>query len=339
MAALHSLWNLAAYRATQAALTRFDPTRTMVHLHGYTKSLTATPALAAERAGFARICTLHDFFLACPNGAFFDYREQRPCTRDALGWSCTFRNCDKRHAAHKAWRVARGFIQRDVVRFPRSVRNFITLSQRSADLLRPYLPGEARLFPLANPIGIPPSPAVDAGSNAAIVMVGRLDPEKGVTTAIAAAEKAGMRIVFVGDGPLRPTVEAAGHTVTGWVDAGGVRARLDQARCLLFPSLWYETFGLVVQEAAARGVPSIVSDIAAPSEWVRDGETGWVFSSGDVDALAQAMTLTRDDDRIRSAGQAAWNAYWATPSDARSHAIALAAIYDSAILDHHAAAA
>jgi glycosyltransferase involved in cell wall biosynthesis len=339
MAAIHSLWNQAAYRSTRTVLATLDPARTMVHLHGYTKSLTATPALAAQRAGFSRICTLHDFFAACPNGAFFDYRLQRPCTVAALSWDCASRNCDKRHVAHKAWRVARGVIQRDIVRFPRSVRNFITLSRRSADLLRPYLPGDARLFPLANPIGIPPSPAVDAGRNAVTVMVGRLDQEKGVALAIAAAEEAGVRIVFVGDGPLRGAAEAAGHSVTGWLSPDGVRSQLEQARCLLFPSLWYETFGLVVQEAAARGVPAIVSDIAAPSEWVRDGQTGWVFPSGDADALAQAMGLTRDDDRVAAAGLAAWNAYWEAPSDLGRHAAALAEIYDSAIIDHHAAAA
>ena len=50
--------------------------RTIVHLHGYTKALSTAPALAARRAGFATICTLHDFFAACPNGAFFDYRRQ-----------------------------------------------------------------------------------------------------------------------------------------------------------------------------------------------------------------------------------------------------------------------
>jgi glycosyltransferase involved in cell wall biosynthesis len=339
MAAISSLWNQAAYRSTRAALARFDPARTMVHLHGYTKSLTATPALAARRAGFNRICTLHDFFAACPNGALYDYRAQRPCTVRALSWDCALRNCDKRHVAHKAWRVARGFIQRDIVGFPRSVRNFITLSQRSAGLLRPYLPGDARLFPLANPIGIPPSPPVDAGGNAIMVMVGRLEQEKGVASALAAAETAGMRIVFVGDGPLRGEAEAAGHTVTGWLSPDGVRDRLGQARCLVFPSLWYETFGLVVQEAAARGVPSIVSDIAAPSEWVRDGETGWIFPSGNADALARTMMLTRDDGKVREAGMAAWKAYWEAPSDPRSHAVALTAIYDSAINDHQAEAA
>src|SRR5690242_4842399 len=60
LAALGTLWNLPAYRATQSLLAAHDPQRTIVHLHGYTKALTTTPALAARRAGFATVCTLHD---------------------------------------------------------------------------------------------------------------------------------------------------------------------------------------------------------------------------------------------------------------------------------------
>jgi hypothetical protein len=51
------------------------------------------------------------------------------------------------------------------------------------------------------------------------------------------------------------------------------------------------------------------------------------------------MGLTGDDGRVTAAGLAAWNAYWAAPSDLDRHATALAEIYDSAIIDHHAAAA
>src|SRR5215472_15121540 len=64
LAALGTLWNLPAYRAMQSLLAALDRRQTIVHLHGYTKALTTTPALAARRAGFATVCTLHDFYAA-----------------------------------------------------------------------------------------------------------------------------------------------------------------------------------------------------------------------------------------------------------------------------------
>ena len=274
---LQALWNRHAYRATQSLLETLDRRQTIVHLHGYTKALTTTPALAANRAGFAVICTLHDFFAACPNGAFFDYRRQQTCPLRALSPACMLTSCDKRHPAHKAYRTARGLAQRHVARFPASVRDYIALSEQSVRLLRPYLPADARFHGLSNIIHVERGPPVDAGANRQLVVVGRLDAEKGVMLAADAARRARVPIVFVGDGPLRADIEATGARVTGWLAADAVRHEVEQARCLIFPSLWYEAFGLVVDEAAARGVASIVSDVSAPAERVIDGDTGWIF--------------------------------------------------------------
>jgi glycosyltransferase involved in cell wall biosynthesis len=328
-AVLQGMWNQAAYRAVQSLLASMDRRKTVVHLHGYTKALTTTPALAARRAGFAVACTLHDFFAACPNGAFFDYRKQQPCNLRGLSLACMSTNCDKRHPAHKAYRVARGLAQRHVAGFPASVHDYITLSEQSARLLRSYLPEQARFHPLPNVITIDRTPPVDVGANETFVVVGRLDAEKGVRLAADAARRAGLPILFVGDGPLRAEIEATGARVTGWLSPEQVREELERARCLVFPSLWYETYGLVVTEAAARGVPAIVSDISAPADRITHGETGWIFRSGDTDALEHCMRLASDRPAACAAGGAAYREYWARPSDPRHHAQDLAAIYET----------
>jgi glycosyltransferase involved in cell wall biosynthesis len=331
---LQTLWNHTAYRAMRRLLTELDPRRSVVHLHGYTKALTTTPALAASQARMPIVCTLHDFFAACPNGAFFDYRRQEPCRLQALSAACALTACDKRHPLHKAYRVVRGVTQRRITRFPASVRDYITLSHQSAELLKPYLPANTRFHPLANIIDIEHAPSVDAGANRSLLVVGRLDAEKGVALAAEAARRAALPIVFVGDGPLRAAVEANGAQVTGWLSPDRVRAEIDRARCLLFPSLWYETFGLVVAAAAARGVPAIVSDISAAAERIVDGSSGWVFRSGDPDSLARCIALTRDSERVRSAGAMAYRNYWANPSDPHRHTKELTAIYETVIADN-----
>ena len=327
-----TLWNHAAYRAVRDTLASYDPQRTVVHLHGYTKALTTAPALAARRAGFPVVCTLHDFFAACPNGAFYDYRRQQPCQLQAMSMSCALTSCDKRHQWHKVYRVARGLAQRHVARFPSSVRDYITLSERSANQLRPYLPPDARFHPLANVINVARDRPVDVASNRTLVVVGRLDTEKGVELAADAAQRIGLPILFVGDGPCRSVVESRGACVTGWLDAEGVRRHLETARCLVFPSLWYETYGLVVAEAAARGVPAIVSDITAPAERIIDGEDGWVFRSGDVDDLMRCMRVTEADAAVAAAGAVAYRRHWAQPPTRREHAAALLAIYETVML-------
>src|SRR5579872_2392313 len=83
-AAIRGLWNRTAGATLHDLLADLDPRGCIVHLHGYTKALTPGPALAARRAGFRTVCTLHDFFAACPNGAFYNYRRQEPCQLVAL---------------------------------------------------------------------------------------------------------------------------------------------------------------------------------------------------------------------------------------------------------------
>ncbi len=331
ISALRAMWNQVAYQMTRTLLAPLDPGRTIVHLHGYTKALSTAPALAARRAGFRVICTLHDFFAACPNGAFYDYRRQAPCPLRALSRECIATACDKRHASHKAYRVLRASVQRTIAKFPSCVAHYITLSRRSGELLRPYLPPDARLYPLANIIDVERAPPVDPGSNTDLKVVGRLDEEKGVMLAARAAAAVRMPIVFVGDGPLRARVEATGARVTGWLAAPDVHCELDAARCLVFPSLWYETFGLVVSEAAARGVPAIVSDISAPADRITNGSSGWIFRSGDLDDLVARMQIARTDSAVRAAGQAAWREYWESPADPASHARDLMSIYAAVV--------
>lgn len=325
---LQSMWNRPAHRRVAAILQGLDPARTVVHLHGYTKSLSTSPMRAAQDAGFAAVCTLHDFYAACPNGAFFDYARQAPCPLRALSLACATTQCDKRAYAHKLFRVARGLAQRHAAKFPATVRDYITLSHRSAAILRPYLPRTARLHALGNVIDAPAAPAADAASSAETVFVGRLDVEKGVLLLAEAAASIQQPVTFIGDGPLRAAIEAVpGMTVTGWLPSAEVKRRLAHARCLVFPSLWYEAYGLVVAEAAAQGVPAIASDISAAAERIEHGVTGWHFRSGDAEALRGALLQARDDAAIRAAGRAAYAAFWSDPPTPAAHTQGLLGIY------------
>lgn len=98
-----------------------------------------------------------------------------------------------------------------------------------------------------------------------------------------------------------------------------------------FQSLWYETYGLVVSEAAARGIPAIVSDISAAAERIGEGVTGWRFRSGDVADLERCLKLIEDDETVRAAGQAAYFKFWESAKTHEAHAESLVRIYKAAI--------
>ena len=326
---VQGLYNRQAKRRMEEILRGCDPARTVVHLHGYTKALTTSPVRAAADMGFAVVCTLHDFYTACPNGAFFDFQKRAVCPKRGLSADCIATHCDKRRYAHKLFRVARGAAQRALGHLPQAVKHYITLSDNSVRILRPYLPPEAQFYPLENISEVEKAPPVDVAGKKAIVAVGRLDIEKGVEDLLAAARQTGVPLVFVGDGPLRPLADAAPDCrVTGWVTPRQVMAELEEARCLVFSSLWYETYGLVVAEAAARGIPAIVSTVSAASERVRDGVEGWHVRAGDAGDLARCLMLTRDDAAVRAAGLAAYARFWANPPTRERHVDGLLAVYE-----------
>ena len=60
---------------------------------------------------------------------------------------------------------------------------------------------------------------------------------------------------------------------------------IDRCSYVIFPSIWYEVFGLVIIEAMNRGLPVIASNIGAIPELIKDGYNGFLFEPGDVDSL------------------------------------------------------
>ncbi len=144
-----------------------------------------------------------------------------------------------------------------------------------------------------------------------VVFAGRMIPEKqapAIVPAVAAARERlpALRGVIFGDGPDRPAVlrAIAEHGLEGVVDAPGFVDRslvddaLDRGLCMVFPSR-REGYGLVVVEAAHRGLPTVVvrdPDNAA-TELVDEGENGFVAASAAPEDLADAIV------RVHEAGQ------------------------------------
>ena len=326
---LQNLWNSAAFRAIDTLVNDLDPRTTVIHVHGFSQTLSGSPIRCALDRGFPVLFTLHDYFTCCPNGGFFDYPAKRVCQRRPLSFTCVARNCDKRNYAHKLYRVASTQARRYLGRIPSELKYFIGVSHSSVQRLRPYLPSDATFFFLRNPCSIPKTAPAAPQSHSHVAAIGRLSPEKGLEILLDAARHSGTQLLFIGDGPLRRTIEAAGpHRVTGWVSRSEVHRLLESVRCLALPSLWPETFGLSVMDAAARGIPSIVTNVCGAAELIDHGRTGWRVPPGDVDALAACLETVKDDPTIATIGQTVYTEYWRSPSSLDVHIHQLLQIYE-----------
>ncbi len=121
---------------------------------------------------------------------------------------------------------------------------------------------------MKNPINVSGRYRVNAEDNHAFLFVGRVSPEKGIREFCEAIHATHVQGIVVGDGDLRPKLEAQYPeiTFTGWLNKEEIREQFKIARCMVFPSIWYETFGLTAYEAEAYGIPVIASDLSAASE-------------------------------------------------------------------------
>lgn len=295
-AAITGLWNHAAARELAALLAGLDPGDSIVHVHGWAKSLSPSIGPVVSRSAIAHVYTLHEYFLACPNGGFYDGQHQEICTRRPLGASCLMTHCDRRRRSHKAWRVMRQAILWSAGAMPRSLRDFIYLSRIQFEAMRPYLPADARMHHLPNAVDRPEPARVVAEDNESFLFIGRLSAEKGAEMAARAARAAGVPIAFAGEGECREAVVAANPQahMLGWQDAGALAATMRKARCLVFASLWYEGYPMVVLEAMRMGLPVLAADRTAAVEMVRHEQDGLHVRTGSEAAWAEAMRRMTD---------------------------------------------
>ncbi len=173
--------------------------------------------------------------------------------------------------------------------------------------------------------------------------VGRISREKGLDVLARAfsllrQKHPSLALVIVGDGPYRPYLEALFEgteaAFTGYLSGDDLAEAYASCDFFVFPSAT-DTFGNVVLEAQASGLPVVVSDEGGPKENIVPGETGYIFRAHDAADLARAMELlvinrevrrlmgkkARETMETRSfvkAAQATWDLYCqatSSPSD------------------------
>lgn len=151
-----------------------------------------------------------------------------------------------------------------------------------------------------------------------IVSVARFEQPKDPLTLIAALARlrdAAWTCELIGDGSMRPQVEAAlaeaglAERVSLLGERDDVTARLAAGQVFVLPTL-REGFPISILEGMRAGLPVVASEVGGIAEAVVDGETGALVPPGDPAALAAALEpLLVDADRRRAQGEAGRRRY------------------------------
>jgi glycosyltransferase involved in cell wall biosynthesis len=145
------------------------------------------------------------------------------------------------------------------------------------------------------------------GGDLLLLSVGRLSQEKRLDVLLAAFAQLrgslpGARLAVVGDGPARPALEQgapAGVRFLGELHGIELAEVYASADVFCFPSTT-DTFGQVLLEAGASGLPVVAARAGGGAELVADGSTGLLVKPDDATALAAALRLLAGDAGLRA---------------------------------------
>jgi glycosyltransferase involved in cell wall biosynthesis len=336
-AAVRGIWSMETQRRLSGLLDGYDRADTVVHLHQWTRALSPSVIGAVDRLGFRQIVTMHDYFLRCPNGAYFQYQKDVPCSLQPMSMRCLAARCDARGSAYKSIRVIRQFATDRAVRKAGSRLNVLHVSAFSAEIAKKFLPAGIRQWVLPNPIEMQAGTRVEVRHNRHFVYVGRFKREKGCTLLAQVAFESGLPSLFMGGGPEEERIRESNPNalVFGWGTGAEVDRVLAKARALVFPSLWYETHGLVVSEALSRGVPAIVSRTTGARDVINDGVNGLLFEAGNKRDLLRCLGVFADDTQAEAMGRNAYDLFWRSPPSVETHIDSLVSIYDEMLTALH----
>lgn len=298
-AARRTLWNGDTYRALRTLIRRERPV--LMHCTNTFPLLSPAAYYAARAEGVPVVQSLRNYRLLCANALFL--RDGRPCEAclgKAVGWPGVVHACYRGSRAASAVVALMTATHRAARTWQRGVDLYYTPSAFARQkFIEAGWPG-ARIAVKANFVSPDPGPGDGRGGYA--VYVGRLSPEKGIHTLLAAWARlpGAPRLKIVGDGPLAPTLAAAAAAnpaleLLGRRSRAEVLSIVGAAALLVLPSLTYETLGRTLIEAFARGTPVVASRLGAMAEVVGDGVTGRLFAPGDAADLATQVQRLLDE--------------------------------------------
>lgn len=300
-AGLRGLYNYKSKRFLANWISRHDTSRTVYHLHGWSKVLSPSIFRALRPVSSRLVVHAHDFFLVCPNGGYFDFRRGRPCALVPLSAACLACNCDRRSYSHKAWRAARQRLLRAFFD-PDSGAQVLAVHEGMIPLLEYGGLARNQLRVLRNPAQPWRTERVSAEHNRAFIFVGRLDGDKGVDLVAKAARQAGVPLIVIGSGPLAAVLARDFPEVglVGWKSREEISELCRDARALVLPTRSRETFGLVALEALISGLPVIISTNAMLAAEIAAAGFGFSCDPNETVMLADMLRGLADDDKLVS---------------------------------------
>jgi glycosyltransferase involved in cell wall biosynthesis len=314
----HSLDVIYSRKARARLSSLIDEVRPdIAHAHNVYHHISPSIFPLLKQRGIPTVMTVHDLKLACP--AYKMLSPHGICEQCKGGriYNVLVNRCMKESVALSGLVMVETAVHRTLGLYRNYIDKLVVPSRFYKAKLIEWGWPEEQLVYIPNFVeqAISERPAtVDEGDY--YLFAGRLAPEKGIATLIAAAGLSGQRVRIAGTGPddaaLRALAKQVGANVEflGYLSGQALHEAIAGAKALVLPSEWYENAPVSLLEAYALGRPVIGTDIGGIPELIRNGETGLIAKPFNPEDLAHVLTamseLSQSERREMGARGRAW---------------------------------
>jgi len=303
----------------------------LIHCHNIYHQLTPGILLAAHKRSIPIVLTLHDYKVVCP--VYTRLHDGQVCTECSQG---AFRNlllhrCSEGSLGRSALLYAEATVQKLLGSYE-VVDKVIVPSGFMGEAVTQWRFPKERVQLLYN--GVDPAHYPISGSDKGYVLfLGRLSGEKGLLTLGRAQAGTQIPVVVAGTGPVESQLreEFPGLKLAGYQTGDALKALIADAAAIVVPSEWHENCPMSVLEAMAAGKPVIGSRMGGIPELVADGQTGLLFTAGDIEGLRQCMSSLLADEPLRHRMGLAARARVESDFSLDKHFAGLQAVYDEVL--------
>ncbi|MEB0261133.1 MULTISPECIES: glycosyltransferase [unclassified Mucilaginibacter] len=297
----HTLWkviqlpfNYSSYVRTKERIRDFKPD--IVHIHNLHFAGSPSVIYAIKKCKVPFVLTLHNYRLLCPsatlfvNGSIFT-----DSLTQAYPWNAVLKGVYLDSKLLTFW-VSCSMIFHQLIGTWKYVDKFIALGQDTKKIFSRSTFKFIEAATIVKPNFCYTSSSPKRATGKYYLYVGRLSIEKGVNLLLTAFSESGLPLKIIGTGPMEQEVISASAKYPniqfmGVLDKKFVNEQLADATALIFPSQWFETFGMVIIEAFAAGVPIIASDIGQLKFTIKQHYNGLRFEAGNVTDLKDKINL------------------------------------------------
>ena len=293
------IYNVSAYRDMRRLLETDRPD--VVHVHGVYPMFSPSILVACRRTRVPVVMTIHNYNLTCPT--WYHLCKGRVCEACVGGkeYHCVLKNCRNNIPESLAYAL-RSAVARRFRLFHDNLDMLIANTPFTKTRLVQAGFREERIAVVPNPTTVREA-GFEPLDGEYVAFAGRMSPEKGVDVLLKAAVLLPeIPFKIAGDGPelerLRSTA-SPNVEFMGKLDFDSLVSFYRKSRVVVVPSLWFESFPMVIVDAMTLGLPLVASRIGGLPYMVEDGATGLLFEPGNSAELAGHLRGLWDDRVLR----------------------------------------